>query len=105
MTASPSNPLDTLAPGDLTEEGRAIVERLKGRPDDLLTLAQIAAAMGLTVGSLRVYNARARDARRRNAAKPTDLPEEDMRHGRTPGWRRETVWGWAFERLSKDAAS
>ena len=59
-----------------------------------IDLAEIARLAGITVGSARVYHKRATANRAAGAPRPGDLPAEDIRLGKTPGWARQTITLW-----------
>jgi hypothetical protein len=63
-----------------------------------LTLAEIAADIDVTVGSMRVYHQRALKNRRDNTTRPGDLPPADATFSRTPAWTRQTVDAWKLKR-------
>ncbi|QHB37198.1 hypothetical protein QDA03_gp43 [Microbacterium phage Terij] len=67
--------------------------------DDLLTIAEIAPVVGLTVKSTRVYHERA-TRKRREGEETTekDMPAPDVRLGRTPAWKRSTIADWKAAR-------
>lgn len=62
--------------------------------DHYLTLADIAAAAGITVAAARQLHKRS--VVNRAAGKPSkhDLPPEDIRLGLTPGWSKTNVTEW-----------
>ncbi|QDH93120.1 hypothetical protein QDA02_gp45 [Microbacterium phage Margaery] len=69
--------------------------------DDLLTIAEIAPIVGLTVKSTRVYHERATRRRREgDEMSPKDMPAPDERFGRTPAWKRSTIAEWKAARSS-----
>ena len=65
---------------------------------NLLTLADIAEEIGVSVDSIRVYHQRATKNRRLEAERPGDLPEPDETFGRSPVWRRSTIRAWIERR-------
>lgn len=62
--------------------------------DELLGLADIADVLGLTPASARTYHTDAVRRRREGAPLPQDMPEPDVRIGRTPGWKVSTIEVW-----------
>ena len=62
-----------------------------------LTMADIAADLGVLPDTVNTYNKRAKRRRLAGTARPGDLPEPDASLGRTPGWTRETYLRWKTE--------
>lgn len=62
--------------------------------DDILSLADIAEATGLAPASVRTYHTDSTTRRRKGESLPQDMPEPDIRIGRTPGWKVSTVEVW-----------
>ena len=71
--------------------------------NDLVDLATIAEMLGVTVGSARTYNQRARVNRRNRTPKPGDLPAADTYLGGSPCWRRQTIEHWIATRPGRGA--
>ena len=69
----------------------------------LLTLADIAEEIGVTVDSIRVYHQRATKNRRAGTERPGDLPEPDDVFGRSPVWHRSTIRRWIDRRPGRGA--
>lgn len=63
-----------------------------------LTLADIAERTGIAAESMRTYHKRATQNREAGNPRPGDLPPEDIRLGRTPGWAESTVAAWLSNR-------
>lgn len=59
-----------------------------------LTMADIAADLGVKWDTVNTYKKRATRNRLAGTPRPGDLPEPDASHGRTPGWKRETYLVW-----------
>ena len=59
---------------------------IAGSPDDLLTITEVGALVGLSVETIRTY-------RRRGT-----FPTPDRHFERTPVWRRDTIEQWAKAR-------
>lgn len=70
---------------------------------NLLTLADIAEEIGVTVDSIRVYHQRATKNRRDKNPRPGDLPAPDQTFGRSPVWDRSTVQDWISRRPGRGA--
>ncbi|ASR78102.1 AlpA-like DNA binding protein [Arthrobacter phage Timinator] len=76
---------------------------------NLLDYALLAEKLGVTIGTVRTYNERAR-AHRAKAAETGDishilqgdLPEPDGRHGQSPYWFESTINRWLKERPGQD---
>jgi hypothetical protein len=63
-----------------------------------LTLADIAAMIGVTEESAQVYHTRAVRHRRDGSPQPGDMPPPDRTFSRTPVWTPETVQRWIAAR-------
>lgn len=61
---------------------------------EYLDLAGIAERAGLTASSVKTYHKRATANRVAGDPRPGDLPPEDIRLGRTPGWSSATIDAW-----------
>ena len=61
---------------------------------DLLTIKDIADVLGVQEKSARLYHEVSQRHRRENKVREKDMPEPDMRIGRTPVWFRDTVTAW-----------
>lgn len=70
---------------------------------NLLTLADIAAEIGVSVDSIRVYHQRASKNRRAGTERPGDLPAPDETFGRSPVWKSSTVRKWIDKRPGRGA--
>ncbi|AVL98901.1 hypothetical protein C6V83_00005 [Gordonia iterans] len=73
--------------------------------DELYDLKGIAELTGLSVGTVRVYFARSKDARKAGLTEVTPgsgeaLPEPDYRIGQSPAWKLETLQPWLDARSS-----
>lgn len=66
--------------------------------EEYMTLEQIAAEIGVAVGSVRVYHQRAAKNRREDSTLPGDMPPPDRVFGRSPAWRSDTVRAWIARR-------
>lgn len=74
-----------------------------------LGYAELAEKLGVTIGTVRTYNERAR-AHRAKAAETGDvthilqgdLPEPDGRFGQSPYWHESTINRWLKERPGQD---
>ena len=62
---------------------------------DLTTIAEMA---GVGRDSIKTYHKRATANRAAGNPRPGDLPPEDIRLGRTPGWKRSTIEKWLQQR-------
>lgn len=71
------------------------------KPDDLLTLDEIAPLAAVGLGSIRTMHGRATRRRREERNTDLDLPAPDLRLGRTPVWYRRTVEEWLSKRGRK----
>lgn len=71
--------------------------------NDLVDLATIAEMLGVTVGSARTYNQRARVNRRNSTPKLGDLPEADAYLSGSPVWQRQTIEEWMARRPGRGA--
>lgn len=67
-------------------------------PEEYLDLAAIADLAGIGRDSMKTYHKRAMANRAAGNPRPGDLPREDIRLGRTPGWERRTVTKWLESR-------
>jgi len=67
-------------------------------PEEYLDLAAIADLAGVSRESIKTYHKRATANRAAGNPRPGDLPAEDIRLGRTPGWRRKTIEKWLANR-------
>ncbi len=67
-------------PGSLGLDGRRAMER------EQWTTAEVAAHLGVSVGTVRAYSSRGQ------------MPAPDGRLGRTPWWWAETIRAWAASR-------
>jgi hypothetical protein len=67
---------------------------------NVMTTEGVAAAAGLTVGTIRVMVVRSRKRRDEGAPLPTDLPEPDLMVFRSPLWRKSTITQWIKKRDS-----
>lgn len=63
-------------------------------PVEYLDLAAIADLAGIGRESIKTYHKRASANRAAGNPRPGDLPPEDIRLGRTPGWKRSTIEKW-----------
>lgn len=63
-----------------------------------LSLAEIAERAGITHESMKTYHKRAVANREAGHPRPGDLPPEDIRLSRTPGWSERTVDAWLASR-------
>lgn len=64
------------------------------QPDAVLGLADIATIIGLAPASVRTYHTDAERRRRDGEPLDSDMPAPDLRIGRTPAWKGETVLAW-----------
>lgn len=67
-------------------------------PTQYLDLAAIAEMAGIERESIKTYHKRAAANRAAGNPRPGDLPQEDIRLGRTPGWDLRTIEKWLIER-------
>lgn len=65
---------------------------------DFMDTADVARALKMTVGGLRVNLNRARDRRETNSSLVTDAPLPDGYLGRSPIWKPETIQTWIARR-------
>lgn len=65
---------------------------------NVMTTEGVAAAAGLTVGTIRVMVVRTRKRRDEGDPLPTDLPEPDLMVFRSPLWRKSTITQWLKRR-------
>lgn len=70
--------------------------------DRYLTLAEIAAAAGITTAAARQLHKRSTANRAKGKPSPGDLPAENIRLGITPGWRTTPIAEWLKQRKSND---
>ncbi|ALY10340.1 AlpA-like DNA binding protein [Arthrobacter phage Sonny] len=75
----------------------------------LLDYKALAEKLGVTVGTVRTYNERARSHRERAAETGDnshilqgDLPEPDGRFGQSPYWNEKTIDKWIKDRPGQD---
>ena len=69
--------------------------------EQFLTLADIAAAAGITPAAARQAHKRATANRTNGKPSPGDLPPEDIRLGNTPGWRTTPIAEWLKQRKQR----
>lgn len=62
--------------------------------DQLLSVEDVAEALGVKVASLRVYSSRASKSRMEATSTSADLPLPDYRFGRSPLWHASTIKNW-----------
>lgn len=67
-------------------------------PPEYLDLRDVAERAGITPESARTYHKRASSNRAVGRSRPGDLPPEDIRLGRTPGWAPATITAWLDSR-------
>jgi predicted DNA-binding transcriptional regulator AlpA len=68
---------------------------------DYLSLTEVAVLAGITTPSMRTYHKRASANREAGNPRPGDLPPEDIRLGKTPGWKPSTITRWLNTRPRK----
>lgn len=76
-------------------------------PTDFLTLSDIAQILDVKPASARVYhevaqrNRREAEEGRKDAIRPTDMPEPFARIGRTPVWTQDAIDEWMKRRTPR----
>ena len=74
-------------------------------PEQYIDLAAIAERAGIGRDSIKTYHKRATANRAAGNPRPGDLPPEDIRLGRTPGWKPRTIEKWLEGRPRAGAAA
>lgn len=67
-------------------------------PTEYIDLATIADMAGISRESIKTYHKRATANRAAGDPRPGDLPQEDTRLGRVPGWERAAIARWLADR-------
>lgn len=70
--------------------------------DRVLSIEDVADAMGIKVSSLRVYAARSNKRRMDGLDSATNLPLPDFTFGRSPLWAESTIRDWRGGLVSID---